>query len=63
MSIASLFRTAPAAVPGGRHAAPETEERPAVAPDGAPGRHAAPDDEPAFDGDDLLDSLGFAYED
>jgi hypothetical protein len=52
MSIASLFRPAPApvAVPGGRHAAPETEERPVVALNPAPGRHAAPEDaEPALD--------------
>lgn len=79
MSIASLFRPGTVVVTGGRHAAPETEERPAAPFNPAPGRHAAPeDDEPAFDvdldvdvdvdvdlelDDDLLDSLGFAYED
>ena len=69
MSIASLFRLAPAAVgvSGGRHASPETDERPGVPFNPAPGRHAAEeDDEPAFDVDvdeDLLDSLGFAYAD
>ena len=89
MSLASLFRPAPEplVVSGGRHAAPENGERPAVAFNPAPGRHAAPDDEePALDLDlglrllvgtdfdadsaaevdedeDLLASLGFAYED
>jgi hypothetical protein len=84
MSIASLFRPAPVALPGGRHAAPETEERPAAPFNPAPGRHAAPDDEPASDAEfdaefdaavdaavdaafaedeDLLDALGFDYED
>ena len=70
MSIASLFRPASLVVPVGRHAAPDTEER-TVAPDGGPGRHAAEDDDEQASDDpqartdadeDLLDSLGFAYE-
>ena len=81
MSLASLFRPAPepAEVSGGRHAAPDTGERPAVAFNPAPGRHAAPDDDgPALDldlglslvvgtdfdkDDDMLAALGFDYED
>ena len=81
MSLASLFRPAqePVVVSGGRHAAPDTGESPAVAFNPAPGRHAAPDDDgPALDldlglslvvgtdfdeGDDLLAVLGSDYED
>jgi hypothetical protein len=76
MTLASLFRPAPDrdASSGGRHAAPETgdDERTVAVLDATPGRHAAPDadsgdDDVDADGDvdedeDLLDALGFDYD-
>jgi hypothetical protein len=66
MTLASLFRPAPVAAPGGRHAAPDTgeEDREVAVVDTRPGRHAAPEDDDAADEpEDLLDSLGFGYGD
>lgn len=74
MTLASLFRPAPVAPSGGRHAAPDTgeEDRLVAVLDARPGRHAAPEDDPATDpatdevtpeSGDLLDALGFAYDD
>jgi hypothetical protein len=66
MTLASLFRSAPAVPPGGRHAAPDTgEDDPmAAVPDARPGRHAAPEDDAATEeSGDLLEALGFGYGD
>jgi hypothetical protein len=74
MTLASLFRPAPAAAPGGRHAAPDTgeEDRVVAVLDARPGRHAAPEDDDeatddvaedvAEESGDLLDALGFGYD-
>ena len=69
MTLASLFRPAPAAPSCGRHAAPDTgeEDRLVAVLDARPGRHAAPEDDAADQvteqSGDLLDTLGFAYDD
>lgn len=68
MTLASLFRPAPAVPSGGRHVAPDTGEDHVVAVlDTRPGRHAALEDDAADpvteESGDLLDALGFAYDD
>jgi hypothetical protein len=56
MTLASLFRSAPAAPTAGRHAAPDTgeEDRIVEPPAVRPGRHAAPEDDAADHAEDQV---------